>query len=208
MATRRLSSLSLLGSRTVHARSLVAVAVAGVAAGTVATIRCQETPPTPHAPPVPTKAAAPVVAVAAPRVSWLRVLRMVRRCLEVLLRVLPVGLQHVLRKFLGDKCGVTRAAWLRSLVATLASLGPVGVKWGQWASTRYDLFSEDLCKALGQLTNDAPAHPYHVSVSQEVLFSRFLRIQIFFLLLNGHTSWQFLLGDRRLLLLLVQQSVD
>ena len=52
-----------------------------------------------------------------------------------------------------------RARWLRTLVATLERCGPVGIKWGQWASTRYDIFEDDLCDALGALTNAAPVHP-------------------------------------------------
>ena len=51
-----------------------------------------------------------------------------------------------------------RAYWLRLLVATLERCGPVGIKWGQWASTRYDIFEDDLCDALGALTNAAPVH--------------------------------------------------
>jgi aarF domain-containing kinase len=41
---------------------------------------------------------------------------------------------------------------------TLERCGPVGIKWGQWASTRYDLFEDDLCDELHKLTNSAPAH--------------------------------------------------
>ena len=50
-----------------------------------------------------------------------------------------------------------RAPWLRFLVRTLARCGPVGIKWAQWASTRYDLFEEDVCETLGELTNQAPS---------------------------------------------------
>jgi aarF domain-containing kinase len=42
-------------------------------------------------------------------------------------------------------------------------LGPVGIKWGQWASTRYDLFEDDVCEALGELTNSAPMHSYEMT---------------------------------------------
>jgi hypothetical protein len=162
MATRRLSTFSLVvGRRVVRTRSLVAISIASVASGAALTVRCQETPIVSSPDAAPSEAKAVVREVV--HVSWLRLLKMVRRCLEVLLRLLPIGLQHALRQVFGDQCG-TQEAWLQSLVSALASLGPVGVKWGQWASTRYDLFSEDFCKALGQLTNDAPAHPYHISV--------------------------------------------
>ena len=53
-----------------------------------------------------------------------------------------------------------RARWLRLLVRTLERCGPVGIKWGQWASTRYDLFEDDICDSLGALTNAAPAHDF------------------------------------------------
>ncbi len=52
----------------------------------------------------------------------------------------------------------SREAWLRALVRALSRIGPAGIKWGQWASTRYDLFDEDFCEALGMLTNQAPVH--------------------------------------------------
>jgi aarF domain-containing kinase len=39
----------------------------------------------------------------------------------------------------------------------------VGIKWGQWASTRYDLFEDDVCEALGELTNCAPMHSFAVT---------------------------------------------
>ena len=38
--------------------------------------------------------------------------------------------------------------------------GPVGIKWGQWASTRYDIFEDDMCIALGELVNHAPEHDF------------------------------------------------
>ena len=64
------------------------------------------------------------------------------RCLELLCLLAPVlATLPLLRSRL-------RARWLRLLVATLERCGPVGIKWGQWASTRYDIFEDDLCDAL------------------------------------------------------------
>ena len=52
----------------------------------------------------------------------------------------------------------SREVWLRALVRALSRIGPAGIKWGRWASTRYDLFAEDFCEALGMLPNPAPMH--------------------------------------------------
>jgi aarF domain-containing kinase len=79
-------------------------------------------------------------------------LRIVWRCLELLCMLGPVlATLPLLRTRL-------RARWLRLLVRTLERCGPVGIKWGQWASTRYDIFEDDLCDALSALTNAAPVH--------------------------------------------------
>lgn len=75
------------------------------------------------------------------------------RCVELLCRLAPVLITlPLLRSSL-------RARWLRLLVRTLEGCGPVGIKWGQWASTRYDIFEDDLCDALSTLINAAPVHP-------------------------------------------------
>lgn len=55
---------------------------------------------------------------------------------------------------------VSRERLFQRLVRVLTQCGPVGIKWGQWASTRYDLFEDDFCEALGKLTNQAPSHPF------------------------------------------------
>ena len=79
-------------------------------------------------------------------------MRVLRRVLALLWLLAPVLCTLPLRVRV---C----ARWLRTLVATLERCGPVGIKWGQWASTRYDIFEDDLCDALGALTNAAPVHP-------------------------------------------------
>mmetsp|Transcript_30095 Transcript_30095/g.45873 ORF Transcript_30095/g.45873 Transcript_30095/m.45873 type:complete len:699 (-) Transcript_30095:185-2281(-) len=50
--------------------------------------------------------------------------------------------------------------WYTWIASCLASSGPAFIKWGQWASTRYDIFPESLCLALSRLHNDAPAHSW------------------------------------------------
>uniref|UniRef100_A0A7S0LB18 ABC1 atypical kinase-like domain-containing protein n=1 Tax=Coccolithus braarudii TaxID=221442 RepID=A0A7S0LB18_9EUKA len=57
----------------------------------------------------------------------------------------------------------SRERMLAMLVDALANCGPVGIKWGQWASTRFDIFDDDFCDTLGKLTNFAPAHSFEWS---------------------------------------------
>ena len=82
--------------------------------------------------------------------------QLIVRCIELCVLFGPVALTALLLQTpLHARC---RAPWLRFLVRTLARCGPVGIKWGQWASTRYDLFEDDVCQTLGELTNQAPIH--------------------------------------------------
>lgn len=55
--------------------------------------------------------------------------------------------------------GAGRESWLRLVKWTLERAGPAFIKWGQWASTRPDLFAKDLCDTLEQLQTAAPSHP-------------------------------------------------
>jgi hypothetical protein len=43
---------------------------------------------------------------------------------------------------------------------TLELAGPAFMKWGQWASTRADIFPPDMCTELAKLQSSAPAHSY------------------------------------------------
>lgn len=45
-------------------------------------------------------------------------------------------------------------------VVGIEFLGPIFIKFGQWASTRKDLFSEDVCRTLSQLQQSASAHSW------------------------------------------------
>ncbi|GFR41310.1 hypothetical protein Agub_g1990 [Astrephomene gubernaculifera] len=54
--------------------------------------------------------------------------------------------------------GLGRERWLSLVQWTLERAGPAFIKWGQWASTRPDLFPEDLCTRLEQLQTSAPGH--------------------------------------------------
>lgn len=69
--------------------------------------------------------------------------------------------------------GVWRAGWMELLRWTLERAGPAFIKWGQWGSTRPDLFPRDVCKALESLQSNAPAHAPAASVAAvEAAFGR------------------------------------
>jgi len=50
--------------------------------------------------------------------------------------------------------------WYEMLVRVLERSGPIFVKMGQWASTRRDIFSDELCEALSLLQRYAKTHPW------------------------------------------------
>lgn len=50
--------------------------------------------------------------------------------------------------------------WYEMLVRILEQSGPIFVKMGQWASTRRDLFSDEVCEALTKLQRYARTHPW------------------------------------------------
>ena len=50
--------------------------------------------------------------------------------------------------------------WFSLVVRSLSKSGPAFIKWGQWASTRSDMFPEDLCVALCSLHAGAPIHSW------------------------------------------------
>eukprot|EP00667_Euglena_gracilis_P004368 EG_transcript_4390 len=51
--------------------------------------------------------------------------------------------------------------WLYHYLSfALVRAGPTFIKLGQWIATRPDLFSEGLCRHLGELHTDSPSHPF------------------------------------------------
>ena len=50
--------------------------------------------------------------------------------------------------------------WYRMLRKTLELGGAAFIKWGQWASTRYDVFPAKLCRELEELQAGAPEHSW------------------------------------------------
>lgn len=72
--------------------------------------------------------------------------------------------------------GMCRPQWLLLLRWTLEKAGPAFIKWGQWGSTRPDLFPRDVCAALEALQSNAPSHAPALSVDMvEAAFNRPLR---------------------------------
>ncbi|XP_059311190.1 uncharacterized protein LOC132062673 [Lycium ferocissimum] len=51
-----------------------------------------------------------------------------------------------------------RKIWIRVVLWTLESAGPVFIKWGQWAASRPDSFARDLRAELSKLQSRAPQH--------------------------------------------------
>jgi ABC1 atypical kinase-like domain len=56
-----------------------------------------------------------------------------------------------------------RHVWYRWLASCIGSAGAAWIKWGQWSSTRSDMFPEALCDELARLHNDAPMHSFAIS---------------------------------------------
>ncbi|KAL8228672.1 hypothetical protein R6Q57_013572 [Mikania cordata] len=54
----------------------------------------------------------------------------------------------------------SRKNWLHLVRRTLEIAGPAFIKWGQWAATRPDLFTRDLCTELSKLHTKAPEHSF------------------------------------------------
>lgn len=53
--------------------------------------------------------------------------------------------------------------WYGVVSRCLAKGGPAFIKWGQWASTRSDMFSDGFCAALSNLHSDAPSHSWQIT---------------------------------------------
>lgn len=66
--------------------------------------------------------------------------------------------------FLVFRYDLCRPQWMELMGWTLEHAGPAFIKWGQWASTRPDLFPVDLCDSLERLQTNAPQHAPSQSV--------------------------------------------
>lgn len=59
-----------------------------------------------------------------------------------------------------------RGVWYKWVANCLASGGAAFIKYGQWSSTRPDMFPTAFCDALTQLHNSAPAHSWNHTQEQ------------------------------------------
>jgi len=84
-------------------------------------------------------------------------LKLILRAIVLLIYFLPVllgiPLALVLKLF-------RERIFFRLITDALARAGTAFIKWGQWASTRPDMFPEKLCAALSMLHSQAPMHSY------------------------------------------------
>jgi ABC1 atypical kinase-like domain len=59
-----------------------------------------------------------------------------------------------------------RDVWYRWIATCLATSGAAFIKYGQWSSTRPDMFPVAFCDALSVLHNSAPAHSWNFTQEQ------------------------------------------
>ena len=52
------------------------------------------------------------------------------------------------------------AFWYSLLCRIIGHSGAAFIKWGQWSSTRPDMFNEEFCTALSSLHDSAPVHSF------------------------------------------------
>ena len=80
-----------------------------------------------------------------------------KRFVELSFLFFPVIVLSPICFFMGD---YWRDRWFILLKQTLEKAGPAFLKWGQWAATRPDLFSPDVCRTFQLLQTDAPKHDF------------------------------------------------
>ncbi|TIB71347.1 hypothetical protein E3Q24_02371 [Wallemia mellicola] len=66
---------------------------------------------------------------------------------------------------------INSTLWYRILTKQMSKAGPTFIKLGQWAASRTDLFSPDLCHILGRL--HSAAHPHSIRHTRRVLTSTY-----------------------------------
>ena len=80
----------------------------------------------------------------------------VLRFIEISSLLLPILISYPITLFLGDE----RSKWWYKLIrVTMEFMGPSFIKLGQWAASRTDIFSDELCEELGKLHSNVRPHP-------------------------------------------------
>lgn len=90
-------------------------------------------------------------------------LQLLARSMYLFTLFLPVastsGLAYCSRRF-------RKLVWYKLLCWALSKGGAAMIKWSQWASTRPDMFPEELCGILAELQANAPTHSYSFTAKQ------------------------------------------
>lgn len=101
------------------------------------------------------------------------------RAVYLLFLFAPVVLLSVIAYFSSYFSSVV---WFPILRLTVGHSGAAFIKWGQWASTRSDMFPEALCKELSKLQAQAPTHSFDFTrrqVELELGVNLFERFEMF-----------------------------
>lgn len=75
----------------------------------------------------------------------------VKRMIHITIKFLPLLMCYPI---------LSRQIWYQWLTASLQDLGPCFIKLGQWASTRIDIFPQELCHELQQLHSNVQPHSW------------------------------------------------
>lgn len=93
-----------------------------------------------------------------------------KRFLELSFIFLPAILLSPMYFYMNDEW---KDKWFVVLKHCIEKAGPAFLKWGQWAATRPDLFSPDVCSTFQLLQTDAPKHAFeHTRATVESSFGR------------------------------------
>lgn len=97
---------------------------------------------------------------------------LLKRFLELGFIFLPAILLSPMYLYMNDQW---KDRWFLVLKTCIEKAGPAFLKWGQWAATRPDLFSPEVCSTFQLLQTDAPKHNFeHTRASVETSFGRTL----------------------------------
>lgn len=99
-----------------------------------------------------------VVDAASERKSWAHAAKTWARAAQLCVVFSPLALLAPI--LLRDGWTWGNELWYGLLRRILEASGPAFIKWGQWASTRYDVFPAALCRELERLQAGAPEHSW------------------------------------------------
>ena len=91
--------------------------------------------------------------------NWQLVCRAIQLGMNFCPVISTAGLAVISKRF-------REGTWYPWLANCIGGSGAAWIKWGQWSSTRNDMFPEALCDQLARLHNDAPAHSWTFSQDQ------------------------------------------